>query len=192
MKSDLEDLKLNHIIQFIGSDVPAEYKGAYFVLLQKEPFKYKTGDSATEFSAVASGSSSGFQNIDVLEPDNSPLHLYWVTFGFQCGGKFALKIPTGADRLGIDEDKDVAYLRNTDSPWLAPNPEYGFWLIHDTFPAFNYTNDTPLSLTPAIYFEGYRFLIAKVADREVVAKLDAFRSGNQGLPFKSIMIGGVQ
>jgi len=112
-------------------------------------FDFVTGEeSPAIFSTVASGAESGFKNIDTIEPDNDPLHLYQVIWGVQDTGdiKYYYKLPTGQNRAGVDEDKKS--LLNADkSPFYAPNPLFQFWLIHDWYPAINCVNGSPVTIT---------------------------------------------
>jgi hypothetical protein len=180
-----EFLKENYYVK-IGN-VP-EFEDKFFKVKTAEPFTYETGTSDTaEFSAVASGSKSGFKNIEVLEPDDSPFHLFQVRWGVQDGCKYWIKIPTGTNRLGVDEDKDVGYITNTKSPYYAPNELYEIWLIHDFYPAIDAENITPSSLTPKVWFEGMKYDLEEVKDTRLLAMLKA-----GDIPSRTITIGGVK
>lgn len=166
----------------------------FFRVGKTEPFAYETGTSDTaEFASVVSGSESGFKNIDVLEPDGSPIHLFWVMLGVKDGGKYSLKIPTGTDRLGTDEDKDVGFITNEKSPYYAPDPMYGFWLVSDYYPAVNMDNITPFSVTPKVWFSGTKWDLEEVKDAETLNKLKSFQKGAMpGIPFTEVTIGGIK
>lgn len=160
-----------------------------------EPFLYETGTSDTaEFSAtVASGAESGFKNIPVLEPDDSPPRLFWVEWGVKDGCRYQIKIPTGTDRLGLDEDKDVGFLTNEKSPYFDPDPRFGFWIVANFYPAINAKNYTPNTLTPKVWFQGKKYDIIKVTDQEVITKLKNYERGiSPSIPFTRITIGGVR
>lgn len=166
----------------------------FFRIGKSEPFTYETNTSDTdEFSSVASGSESGYKNIDVLEPDDSPIHLFWTLWGVKGGCKYYIKIPTGTDRIGVDEDKDVGFLTNEKSPYYAPDPMYGFWLVSDYYPAINANNVTLFTLTPKIWFSGTKWDLEEVKDGGILEKLRNFQKGiTPGIPFTEITIGGIK
>jgi hypothetical protein len=185
-----EDLREGYYVRVL---TPA-LEGRFFRVGKSEPFTYETGTSdVAEFTEVESGSESGFKNIDVLEPDDSPRHLFWVEWGVKDGAKYYIKIPTGTDRLGTDEDKDVGFVTNEKSPYYAPDPRYGFWLVHDYYPAVNAVNVTPFSLTPKVWFEGVKWDLEDVVEPDVLEKLRNFQRGvSPGIPFTEITIGGIK
>ncbi len=185
-----EDIKEGFYVRVL---TPALEK-RFFRVGKAEPFTYETGTSDTaEFSSVSSGSESGFKNIDVLEPDELPMHLFWVMPGVKSGGKYYVKIPTGTDRLGTDEDKDVGFLRNEKSPYYAPDPMFGFWLVSDYYPAINFVNDAPFSATPKVWFSGMKWDLEEVKDDAVLQRLRNFLTGvTPSIPFTEITIGGIK
>jgi hypothetical protein len=142
------------------------YNG-YYRIVRREPFDYVTGEETPLiFSSVASGAESGYKNIDTLEPDNDPLHLYQVTWGVEdyAPVKYYMKIPTGQNRFGVDEDKEIGYIDAEKSPYYAPNELFGFWLIHDWYPSVNMVNGSAVTRTPKIWFKGMKYDIQKIAD----------------------------
>jgi len=169
-------------------------ENTFFRVGKTEPFAYETGTSDTaEFAAVTSGSESGFKNIAVLEPDESPMHLFWVLWGVKSGGYYQVKIPTGTDRLGTDEDKDVARITNEKAPYFGPDPMFGFWLVSDYYPAINMVNTTAVSLTPKVWFYGTKWDLEKVKDAGILEKLRNFHKGiTPSIPFTEITIGGIK
>jgi len=185
-----EELLEGHYVRVLTSALA----GKFFRVGKREPFTYETGKSDTaEFTSVESGEESGFKNIDVLEPDVSPRHLFWVEWGVKDGGRYYLKIPTGTDRLGTDEDKDVGFITNEKSPYYAPDPRYGFWLVSDFYPAINMVNDTPVALTPRVWFTGIKWDLEEVTDPDVLQKLRNYEKGVQpSIPFTQVTIGGVE
>lgn len=169
-------------------------ENTFFKVGKTEPFYYETGTSdVAEFASVASGSESGFKNVDVLEPDEAPMHLFWVMWGVKDGCKYYIKIPTGTDRIGTDEDKDVGYVTNEKSPYYAPDPVYGFWLVSDYYPAVNAVNVTAFSLIPKVWFPGTKWDLEKVKEADIIAKLQNFQRGvTPSIPFTEITIGGIK
>lgn len=191
MPIGLNELRVDHYIAFKGDAIPRNYDNRFFQIVGEEPIRYKTGDTDTaEFTAVAFGATSGYRNIEVLEPD--PKHLYGLDIGIQDGCRYFIKVPTGRDRLGLDEDMDVGYIDNLLSPWLHPNPVYGIWLVDTMYPAIDAHNDCPKSVTPRVYFYGKKYEIAPVTDMEVLARLRAYKEGRGGgQVFRNITLGGV-
>ena len=185
-----EDVKEGFYVRVL---TPA-LEGTFFRVGKSEPFTYETGTSDTaEFASVASGSESGFKNIVVLEPDDAPKHLFWVLWGVKDGCKYYIKIPTGTDRLGTDEDKDVGFVTNEKSPHYAPDPVYGFWLVSDYYPAVNANNVTPFSLTPKVWFSGVKWDLDEVKDADILTKLRNLQKGAApSIPFTEITIGGIK
>ena len=192
MPIGLNELRVDHYIAFVGDAVPKGYTQKFYQIMGEEPVRYKTGDTDTaEFSAtVAFGANSGFKNIPVLEPDEK--HLYALDWGPRDGCRYFIKIPTGRDRLGLDEDMDVGYVDNLLSPWLAPNPLFGFWLVETMYPAIDAYNDVPVTITPQVFFYGKKFEIEQVTSLEVLGRLKAYKDGRGGgQPFRNITLGGV-
>jgi hypothetical protein len=142
------------------------YNG-YYRILRREPFDFVTGEeSPAIFSTVASGNQSGFKNIDTLEPDNDPLHLFQVFWGVADVGdiKYYLKIPTGQNRFGVDKNKEIGFLNADKSPFYEPNPTFQFFLVHDHVPSVNCVNGSPAVITPKIWFRGMKYDIQKLGE----------------------------
>lgn len=194
-----ENLLEGHYVRVL---TPA-LEGKFFKVGKTEPFTYETGTSDTaEFSSVSSGSESGFKNIDVLEPDESPRHLFWVEWGVKSGGYYQIKIPTGTDRLGTDEDKDVARITNVKSPHYAPGP-YGFWLINDYYPAINFVNKwvaadgtevpTGVAIIPKVWFSGTKWDLEEVKEADIIKKLQNYeKRESPSIPFSEVTISGIK
>ena len=165
----------------------------FYQIVDYEAFEYETGDEPTAyFSEVASGSESGFVAIDILEPSSKPPRLYYVLWGVKDGCKYYLKLDTGTNRLGLDEDKDIGYITNEKSPYFDPNPAYAFWLIANWYPAINVKNETGGTVTPKIWFKGFKYDLVKVTDPEIIRLLRNFKKGlSPSIPVKRITIGGV-
>lgn len=178
---------------YISIQLP-EYGGRFFRVVAKEPFTYETGTSTTaEFSSVAAGSESGYKNIDVLEPDERPRKLFYVKWGVADSCQYYLKVPTGTDRLGTDEDKDVGFITVEKSPYFDMNPAYAFWLVHDYYPAINAKNVTADTVTPKVWFEGMKYELEEVTDPDIIEKLRNYEKRvSPSIPFKKITIGGVR
>lgn len=158
------------------------YNG-FYKIVRREPFQYITGEeSPTIFSTVASGSESGFLNIDTLEPDNDPLHLYQVFWGVEHTDRvrYYLKIPTGQNRFGVDEDKEIGFLNAEESPYYNPNSLFQFWLIHDWIPSINCVNNSPMTITPKIWFKGMKYDIEKISQAQA------------GTVVKKVVFGGIK
>lgn len=183
-----KELKEGLYLQFAGDYVPEGYQGRHYQIQGVEGFEY----THTFAAAVASGSASGFENIEQLEPDDRPFHLLFVQWGIKDGLSYQLKLPTGTNRLGIDKDKDVARLDNRMNPYYAPEERYAFYLIHDQYPAINAINATPASVTPVIYFTGEKFDLLEVTDSEILTRLKDFETRKTPyIPSQKISLGGV-
>ena len=103
----------------------------FYKIVRREPFQYVTGqETPVVFSTVASGQSSGFLNIPVLEPDADPLHLYQVLMGVADLSpiQYYMKIPAGQNIYGLDLAKEIGFIDATESPYYRMNPLYQFWL----------------------------------------------------------------
>jgi hypothetical protein len=185
---DLE-LKEGMYILLVGQAVPAEFKDVFLQILSQEPLDYQY----TFSSSVSSGATSGYENIEYLEPDETPLHLSAVLWGIKDGCEYQIKIPTGTDRMGVDGSKSSARITNRDTPYFAPNPHYGFYLIHDLYPSIQANNVTPNSVTPILYFTGYKFGIARVTDDQILQRLRNFATHDVPyIPSKQITLGGIE
>lgn len=172
---------------FIVSIPTLKGRSEFWQITAKEPFTYETANStSSEFSVVANGADSDFKNITVLEPDDNPPRLYQVRIGFKDGADYYLKIPTGTNRFGLDEDKDVGYLNSKNCHYTAMNEMFEFWLVHDYYPSINASNDSGVQLTPKAYFSGMKYDIEPVTDQAAIAKAKTEKR------YKLITVGGTK
>lgn len=177
--------RLGYIVQFTGDSA---YEGKFFRIAQREPFEYVTGATSgtAEFSTVASGGTSGFKDITVLQSDKSHLRAIYAEMGFQDGMSYQVKLKSGTIRYGPDGDKNAARLTATKTPYFDPDGTFAFWLFgQDWFPSIQANNLTPFTLTPLIFFKGYKYEMIQVSDNSEIARLQA--SGR----FAIITLGGV-
>lgn len=178
-----QELLTNH---FVGLQLVDTI--TFFKVGNVEALQFDTGKESTAiFSAVASGSNSDFQNIDELEPDDKPVnHLFQVRMGCFYNMEYAVKIPTGTSRFGIDTAKDIGFFDAELSPHLAPSKLSEFWLIKNFFPQVKATNNSATTLIPKLRWVGWKYEIYPV-DNETQDKL---KRGQ--LPYKHISIGGLR
>lgn len=157
MKTNPE-LRPGYNFTLIGA-VPTDFVGKYYRVVNMEPFIYVTGEGDdTEFTAVATGSNSGWKDVEALEPNDS--QLYFVRPGVKDGCDYYLKIPSGTERWGVNEDTDVGHFDNELTPYHSPGGEtgeYGFWLAKDQYPSYKADNNTGHSLTPKVWHQGIKF-----------------------------------
>lgn len=195
MPVGMEELQIGNFVLFVGSHVPDGFKNKFYQVINMEPIAYVTGDASTaEFSSVASGGQSGFKNIEILEPDDDPMHLYGLDWGVEDAMKYYMRIPTGTSRMGLDEDEDIGYVTGDLSHRLSPNPQYGFWVVHDMYPSFEAVNPTLQAHTPKIWFYGMKFhlkLLNETEYSDTINRLMSFAKGLGGTPFKSVILGGL-
>jgi len=161
----------------------------YYRILRREALDYETGEEDVAiFSAIASGAESGFKNIAVLEPDKDPFHLFQVLMGFIHSGdiKYYIKNPSGQNRLGVDDDKEIGFLNADKSPYYDPNPDYEMYLIADWYPAINCKNNSPVTITPKIYFKGMKYDVEELD----AATAEAVKAGK--IPYRKIVFGGLK
>ena len=179
-------LKRGYFVEIV---YPGSPEDNYWKITATEPFEYETGTEETAvFSAVASGSESGYKNVPLLEPDDVPPHLFQVLWGVKdCKVKYYIKIPTGTNRIGTDEDKDIGFITADRSPYYEPNPLYQFWLLHAWYPSINAVNESPVTITPKIWFRGMKYDIEKVTDEELLKGLKEGR-----IPCTRIVLGGIR
>lgn len=136
----------------------------FFVVQSREAFNYITGNTTTaEFTtSVATGSESGFVNIDVLDPvKTGSAQLYQIWMGVKDGIRYFVKIPSGTNRFGVNEDQDVGFIDNEKSPYFAMNKLYEFWLVEHAFPSVNADNDTGKTIYPKVFFEGMKYELSR-------------------------------
>lgn len=169
----------------------------YHQITADEPFEFETGtEEKAIFSAVTSGSESGYKNIGLLEPDDTPPHLFQVLWGVQDTKiKYYMKLPTGTNRIGVDEDKDIGYITADRSPYFDPDPKYMFWLLHAWYPSINAKNESALTLTPKVWFTGKKYDIKTVSaliktETLPADTLEGLKTGK--IPCKRITLGGVR
>jgi len=188
------ELKEGFFLTFVGAAVPPEHENKFYRVAAVETLTYDTGDETTTvFSSVASGAESGYISIDPLEPKATPMHLFLVHPGIRDGGRYQMKIPDGSDRMGIDDQLDIARLDNLKSPWVAPGDDFAFYLLHNQVPAVNVENVTPEAFTPKMYFTGEKYQLDLVADLTLVKKLQNYAQGiSPYVPCKLVTLGGIK
>ena len=161
----------------------------FYTIVRREPFDYVTGEEDTAiFATVAPGAESGFKNIETLDPDKTPLHLFQVRMGFRDTGdiKYYIKIPSGQNRFGVDEDKEIGFLNAEKSPYYDPNPDFQFYLIDGWYPTINCVNGSPCTIMPKVWFRGMKYDI-ELADEATIAAIKAGK-----IPHRKIFFGGVK
>lgn len=151
--------------QLTGSE-----KERYWKIKEREPIRYDTSQGS-EFSSIASGASSGDIEIPNLEPAEN--ELYYIIPSFKDGCEYRVRIPSGTDRFGIAKKTDSGILRNRDSPYFLPNPQWGFFVAIKTRFQVNATNNTPEAVTPQVYFEGMKYRVEEVTDEDTIKKLES-------------------
>lgn len=155
-----------YIVTFSGDESVTDI---FFRVLRREGFTYTTGDTSgtAEFSTVAANAATGFKDIKVLEPDSRPQRAAYVQVGFKDALQYALKLKSGTIRFGPDKDKNSAKLFNWRSPYFSSDPVYDFWLLGpDYFPSMQATNVTPFTVTPTVFFKGYKFDLQQLNQAE--------------------------
>ncbi len=140
----------------------------YYVVTSRERFNLDDPDNE-EFVAVAAAANSGWIDLVNLDPKENPAHLYQVHLGFENGGDYYIKFPTGTNIHGVNEAKNVAYLTALRSPAIFPNDDYEYWLLHSDYPAINMVNNMAYEITPKVYASGYKYLFRKANGGELLA-----------------------
>jgi hypothetical protein len=51
----------------------------------------------------------------------------------------------------------MAYFCNYDSLWTDPSDKFEFVLVHDMYPSIKAENDTGYTVTPKIWFKGWKY-----------------------------------
>lgn len=100
--------------------------------------------------------------------------------------KYYIKIPSGQNRFGVDDDKEIGFLNADKSPYYDPNPDYETYLIADWYPAINCVNNSPVTITPKVYFKGMKYDIAELDP----ATMEAVKAGK--IPYRKIVFGGLK
>ena len=156
-----------------------------FLVKRKEGSDYETGRTtgAAEFSTVATTLTSGFKNVDRIEPDTS--QIAWYQWYVRDGEEYQMKLKAGSIRFGPQQEPNVGFLDNEKSGPTDPNEKYSFWLFKDWFPSIQANNITPYTVTPKVYFEGFKFDIEEVKDLGEILRIKA--SGKYSI----VTLGGV-
>lgn len=176
------ELKEGYLVTFVGAW--AESKALldkFFRILRKERLIYITGEGdKTEFTAVATGAESGWKDIEALQPATN--ELYQLRPGVKDGCKYHEKL-TGKERHGPALDVDMAYFCNQDSLWADPSEEFEFFLVHEMYPSYNAVNATGSTVTPKIWFKGWRWDIEQATE---------FTKDRKPPEFATITLGGIK
>lgn len=138
------------------------------IIRSRKPFVMNTGDLDTNpFSAVATGNNSSNIKIEALEPDDN--ELLQVLIGFDDGCKYRINLPAGVRQLGTDEDPDVGYLTNQDSP--RHDPRFEIFLFKKLVPHVIASNATGQTITPELFTRGWRYLLGDADRSETTRKI---------------------
>lgn len=177
-----DDVKPGFIVMITGDP---NKEGKFYRVKNKEGSEYKTNNTTgtAEFSSVATTLNSGFKNIDRLEPDTD--QMAWYSWYVKDGGRYQMKLKAGTIRFGPEEEPNVGYIDNERSGPQEPNPRFSFWLIKDWYPSINHENRTLYTVTPEIFFEGWKF------DLELVDDIRALQIRASG-KFSIVVLGGVK
>lgn len=162
--------KEEYIITFLGDGL---WTGRLFRVKNIEGLQYATGQTTgtPEFSTVATNSLSGFKDIDVLAPSKSPLKAAYVEMGFKDALKYTVQVKSGSIRYGPDHDVNAAQLFNFMSPYFDTDPVFAMWLVFDWFPSIQAFNNTPFTVTPKVWFRGYKYNIEEISNGQEIARL---------------------
>ena len=160
-------------------------EGKMYLVSNKEGSDYETGRTTgtVEFSTVASGSKTGFKNIDRLEPDKG--QVTWYDWYVRDGAEYQMKLKAGTIRFGPQQEPNVGFIDNEKSGPTDPNEKYSFWLFEDWFPSIEANNKTPYTMTPKVFFEGFKFDVQQITDPAEVDRIKA--SGRYSI----LVLGGV-
>jgi len=160
-----EDIRPGFIVQVEGDKA---LKGKFYKIIRSEASQYTTGKTtgAKEFSTVATTLESDYKQIDRLEPSKTQLAYYdWYV---KDGCIYQMKLKAGTIRFGPQQEPNVGFIDNELSGEVYPNSMFGIWLYNDWFPAINAQNVTPYTLTPQVFFIGWKFDIEEVDAQEMV------------------------
>lgn len=169
----MQSLKEGFLVTFVGSwAVSKALLGKFYRILRKERLIYITGEGDdTEFTSIATGATSGFIDIEALEPDTN--ELYQLSPGVKDGCEYHAKL-TGKERMGPALDTDMAYFSNQDSLWTHPNEALEFFLVHDMYPSYDAHNDTGYTITPKIWFKGWKYNYLEASEYSMKTKPPEF------------------
>lgn len=153
-------------------------------ILSVEAFHFRwPATGQTGFGTVAAQTTSTFSDVDQLEPNTN--RLFFVKVGVHGSARIRLKL-IGKDTWGVDEDTDVGWIDVNRSPWFAPNPAYGFWLITQWWPAFSAENTQRVGFQPELHFEGWKYDTRRVEEgSDEYQRLVAHE-----IPYRTIQLGG--
>ena len=176
------EIKPGFYVMLTGDSV---VEGKVFYVKDKEGSDYETGRTTgtAEFSTVASGSSTSFKNIDRIEPDKG--QVAWYSWYVRDGAEYQMKLKAGTIRFGPQQEPNVGFIDNEKSGPTDPNEKYSFWLFNDWFPSVQANNKTPYTMTPKVYFEGFKFDVQEIKDSGEVERIKA--SGRYSI----LVLGGV-
>ncbi len=177
-----DDIKNGYVVQLIGDDA---VDNKFFLVVHKEGSDYETGRTTgtAEFSTVATATKSNYKNIDRIEPDNN--QIVWYNWYIRDGCEYQMKLKAGTIRFGPVKEPNVGIINNEKSGPTDPSDKYSFWLFKDWYPSIEANNITPYTLTPKIYFEGYKFDIKPITDQSEIIRIK-----NSG-KFSIINLGGL-
>lgn len=177
------DIKSGFYVELTGTK---DLDGKMFLVKSKEGSDYETGRTtgSAEFSTVSTATKTGFKNIDRIEPDTN--QIAWYEWYIEDGAEYQMKLKAGSIRFGPQAEPNVGYIDNLKSGPTDPNLKYSFWLYKDWFPSIEANNLTPYTMTPKIFFEGFKFDVEEVVDTAKIAQVKA--SGK----YSVLVLGGVK
>jgi hypothetical protein len=115
-----------------------------------------------EHTALASGGTEAFTNINALDPPIDMFHYFYNIM--ICGNvQLSLKLPASTNRWGTNRSPAGGILNDTLSP-MTTGKFIELWCSENYPPAIQLINSTNVTITPVLWWIGKRFSIREVKD----------------------------
>lgn len=115
------------------------------------------------YSAIAAGATETYASINNLDPTSDELYqLYSVMIDGNI--KLYLKQPAATQRWGTNRSPTGGPLLDRLSP-LGSGFPVSVWILEDYPPNIQMVNDTNVSISPRIWWYGWRYTVTKLKDK---------------------------
>ncbi len=133
----------------------AESELNYFKILNRDTLFYPDAHSA-----LASGSTETYAEVTNLNPPQDQIYQF-TKIELDGNVKVYLKQPAATNRWGTQKSPAGGYLTDTISP-VGAGEQLNVWVLKDYVPNIQLVNSTNVSITPNLFWYGWRYQVQKM------------------------------
>jgi len=140
----------------IGTNIVYSYGGEeyYYQILLRDPIYLKK-----TYSALSPNSTMNYTEVSELDPPSDQIYqIYHI--GIDGNVNVYIKQPAATSRLGTDRSPEGGPLKDLEYP---PRGQIlNIWCVSNNPPSIKIENKTNVTITPRIWFYGWRYLVKRL------------------------------